>query len=510
MNEPTITADVAIIGAGVSGASVARTLARYELDVVLLEREADVAFQTSKANSGIIHAGFHHNKKYLKTELELRGNMMFDRLHRELGFPFQRCGILVVAMEREELKYIWHLYEQGQENGVFGMEMCSRERMLDLEPGLNTDVVGGLYAPTGGIIEPYLYGFTLVESAKKNGVRVFTEFEVVGARYSRSREGRASEGYSLQAADDRTVEARYVINAAGLYADEVSRIFGGEELTISPRKGEYYVMDKATEARPRHVLFPVPTPVSKGILIIPTVEGTVLVGPTAEEVRDKGDLSTSTDKLELAFNASRKMMRTVSQGDAITTFAGSRPSIKGGDFYIAVSEKAPRFIQVAGIQSPGLTASPAIGEYVKDLLKRAGCRLVEKTDFDPYVDREPRLNGMNWVEADDLIAQNPAYGNIVCRCENVSEAEIVAAIRKGHRTLDGIKFYSRAGMGRCQGGFCTYKILKILMRETGMSYDRITKHGAGSILLVAELGDSGGDTSSGGTVSARGRGRGGS
>ncbi|MFW5747566.1 MAG: NAD(P)/FAD-dependent oxidoreductase [bacterium] len=484
MNESTITADVAIIGAGVSGASVARTLSRYELDVVLLEKEADVAFQTSKANSGIIHAGFHHNKKYLKTELELRGNMMFDRLHRELGFPFHRCGILVVAMEREELKYIWHLYEQGRENGVFGMEMCSRERMLDLEPGLNADTAGGLYAPSGGIIEPYLYGFTLVESAKKNGVRVFTEFEVVEAR-------RTEERYTLTTPDGRTLETRYVVNAAGLYADEVSRIFGGEEFTITPRKGEYYVMDKTTEARPRHVLFPVPTAVSKGILIIPTVEGTVLVGPTAEELRDKEDLSTSVDKLEIAFNASRKMMRSVSRGDVITTFAGSRPSMKGGDFYIALSEKAPRFVQVAGIQSPGLTASPAIGEYVKDILKRAGCRLVEKVEFDPYVEKEPRLSGMDYDEIDALIARDSAYGNIVCRCENVSEAEIVAAIRKGHRTLDGIKFYSRAGMGRCQGGFCTYKILKILMRETGMRYNEITKNGKGSTLLAGELGGSG-------------------
>ena len=489
MNESTITADVAILGAGVSGAAVARTLSRYEIDVVLLEKEADVSFQTSKANSGIIHAGFHHNKKYLKTELELRGNMMFDRLHRELRFPFHRCGILVVAMEREELKYIWHLYEQGQENGVFGMEMCSRERMLDLEPGLNTDVAGGLYAPSGGIIEPYLYGFTMVESAKKNGVRVFTEFEVVEAH--RTNPAVSDDCYTLRAADGRTLDARYVINAAGLYADEISHLFGGEDFTITPRKGEYYVMDKATAARPGHVLFPVPTPVSKGILIIPTVEGTVLVGPTAEEVQDKGDLSTSSDKLEQAFNASRKMMHAVSRDDAITTFAGSRPSLKGGDFYIAISEKAPRFIQVAGIQSPGLTASPAIGEYVKDLLKRAGCRLVEKADFDPYIDREPRLHGMDYDEIDELIARNPAYGNIVCRCENVSEAEIVAAIRKGHRTIDGIKFYSRAGMGRCQGGFCTYKILKILLRETGMSYSEITKHGAESVLLMGELGEPG-------------------
>jgi len=473
-------ADVAVIGAGVSGASIARTLSRYQLNVFLLEKETDVAFQTSKANSGIIHAGFHHNKKYLKTELELKGNMMFDRLHRELNFPFFRCGILVVAMHQEELKYIWHLYEQGMENGVFGMEMCSRERMLDLEPGLNNDVAGGLYAPSGGIVEPYLYCFTMVESARKNGVRLITDFQVSGAEFNGNR-------YAVRSRDGRVVNARYVINAAGLYADEVSRIFKGEDYSINPRKGEYYVMDKTTKARPKHVLFPVPTPVSKGILIIPTVEGTVLVGPTAEVVADKNDLSTSTEKLDHIFDASRKMMREVSQTDVITTFAGNRPCLSSGDFYIALSEKAPHFIHAAGIQSPGLTASPAIGEYVKDLLKKAGCVLIEKAEFDPFVDNVQRFNGLNREEADRLIEENPAYGNIVCRCENVSEAEIVAAIRKGHRTIDGIKFYCRAGMGRCQGGFCSYKIMKIIMRETGMSFDQLTKHGKGSELLLGEL-----------------------
>lgn len=472
--------DVAIIGAGVSGASIARTLAAYRLDVALLEKEADVAFQTSKANSGIIHAGFHHNRRYLKTELELKGNMMFDRLHRELQFPFHRCGILVVAMQEEELKHIWHLYEQGQGNGVFGMEMCSRERMLDLEPGLNADVAGGLYAPSGGIVEPYLYGFTMVESAKKNGVELLTGFKVAEAEFS-------GNEYTVRAEDGRRLTARYVINAAGLYADGVSKLFGGEEYTIKPRKGEYYVMDKTTKARPKHVLFPVPTPVSKGILIIPTVEGTVLVGPTAEMIKDKEDLSTSTEKLDHIFDASRKMMQQVSQHDVITTFAGARPCLQSGDFYIDVSRKAPHFIQVAGIQSPGLTASPAIGEYVKDLLKKTGCVLTEKPEFDPSLEKEYRINEVSREEADKLIIGNPAYGNIVCRCEQISEAEIVNAIKKGHRTLDGIKFYCRAGMGRCQGGFCTYKIIKIIMRETGMSYNEISKHGQGSEILVAEL-----------------------
>ncbi len=475
-----VDVDVAIVGAGVIGAAIARTLSAYRLDVALLEREADVSFGTSKANSGIIHGGFHHPAKYLKTRLEVQGNIMFDRLQRELDFPFRRCGILVAALKDEEMKYINHLYEQGRSNGSIGIEMCSRDRMLQLEPKLNKDVVGGLYAPSGGIIEPYRFVFSLVENARKNGVQLMTEFAVRTAEFS---EG----AYTIHAADGRDVRARYVVNAAGLRADEVSRIFGGEEFEIHPRKGEYYLLDRQTKAAPQRVLFPVPTKVSKGMLVIPTVEGTVLLGPTADDIDDKDDTATAAESLDRIFDSARKMVPVVSENDAITSFAGLRPALADKDFYIAVSEKAPQLIQVAGIQSPGLTASPAIAEYVKDLLKDAGASLTEKSDFDPYVDPVPRIREAGAYEADQLVAEDPAYGEIVCRCEEVSEAEIVRAIREGHTTLDGIKFRTRARAGRCQGGFCTYKVVKILMRETGMSPEEITKRGGNSRLLVGRL-----------------------
>ena len=477
----TARADVAIIGAGLSGSCIARQLSAYELDTVLLEKECDVSLGVSRANSGIVHGGFHHNLKYLKSRLEIRGNLMYDRLQRELDFPFKRCGILVVALNDEEMKYIDHLYTQGLENGAIGIEMCSRERMFELEPKLNSDCVGGLHAPGGGVLEPYRFVFSVVESAKKNGVEVYTNFEVERAE-------RANEHYTIHAADGRTVEARYVINAAGLHADRVSSIFGAEEFTITPRKGEYYLLDRATEAAPQRVLFPVPTKVSKGMLVIPTVEGTVLIGPTAEEIEDKEDLSTNADQLGQILDQARKMVPKVSQTDVITAFSGLRPAAAGdGDFYIDISKKAPNFIQVAGIQSPGLTAAPAIGEYVKDLLKKAGCSLSEKSDYDPFISKLPRIRDVGPYEADELVASNPAYGNVVCRCEEISEAEIVEAIRRGHTTLDGVKYFTRAGMGRCQGGFCSYKIIKLLIRETGMSYREIQKRGAGTELLQDAL-----------------------
>ncbi len=479
MKQGSDSFDVAVIGAGVSGANIARRLSAYELDVALVEKEADVSFGTSKANSGIVHGGFHHNKKYLKARLELQGAMMFDRLKAELDFPFERCGIVVAAMHEDEMRPIEQLYAQGVENGVIGIEMCSRERMLELEPKLSSDCVGGLYAPGGGIVEPYRFVFSLVENAEKNGVRVVKGFKVASAR----REG---ERWTVAAADGRTIKARYVVNAAGLYADEVSRIFGGEEFEIKARKGEYYLLDRLTKCKPERVVFPVPTSVSKGMLVIPTVEGTVLIGPTATTVPDKGDLSTTRVELDTILKSARNMIPSVSETDVITSFAGLRPCLEE-DFYIEPSKKAPALIQVAGIQSPGLTASPAIGEYVKDLLKKEGLKLVEKADWDPFVRKVPRAKDLSPFELDELVKKDPAYGEIVCRCERVTEAEIVEAIRRGHVTLDGIKYFTRAQMGRCQGGFCTYKILKIIMRETGMGWDEITKRGEGSSVLRGEL-----------------------
>ncbi|MDR2730089.1 MAG: NAD(P)/FAD-dependent oxidoreductase [Treponema sp.] len=471
--------DAAVIGCGVSGANIARRLSAYNIKTVILEKHSDVSFGTSKANSGIIHGGFHHNKKHLKTRLEIQGNLMFDQLRRELHFPFRRCGIIVAAMHDDEMKVAEHLYMQGVENEVIGIELCSRQRILELEPKLSPDVTGGLYAPGGGIIEPYRFVFALVESAQKNGVELLTNFKV-------SEANRYGDFWTVRAGDSREIKARYVINAAGLFADEVSNIFNAEEFSINARKGEYFLMDRLTKACPSKVVFPVPTAISKGMLVIPTVEGTALVGPTADPVDDKNDFSTTSKQLEQILISGKTMIPSLSQNDVITSFAGLRPFL-GEDFYIEASKKAPAFVQVAGIQSPGLTASPAIGEYVKNILLEMGLSLTEKPGWNPYVDDRPRARDLDFNEHDNLITKDKAWGNLVCRCENVSEAEIIQAVKLGHTTLDGIKYFTRAQMGRCQGGFCTYKIIKILMRETGLSWEQVTKHGGTSRVLTGEL-----------------------
>ena len=472
--------DLAIIGAGVTGAAIARRLSAYKLDIVLLEKECDVSFGVSKANSGIVHGGFHHPGTTLKSQLEIKGNRMFDELRKQLHFPFRRCGILVAALSVEEMKTVETLYAQGIENNAIGIELCSRERLLYLEPKLNPDVVGGLHAPSGGIIEPYRFVFSLVESAQKNGVQLITNFCV-------ERIERKLYYYHIHSGDE-SLKARWIVNAAGLHADTISRLCGAEEYEIRPRKGEEFLMDRNAKAYPGKVVFPVPSHLSKGMLVIPTVEGTTMVGPTAHDMEDKTDTATSRENFETVFYGARRLVPEVSERDIITSFAGLRPTLPGDDFFIAASTLAPRFVHAAGIQSPGLTAAPAIAEYVKDILKREGLSLEENPDYDPAIDYLPRLREQSLEQADELIRDNPDYGEIVCRCESVSKAEILAAIRHGHTTLDGIKFYTRAQMGRCQGGFCTFKILKIIEQEAGIPITEITKRGGASRVLDGSIG----------------------
>ena len=476
--------DVAVIGAGATGAAVAWQLSHYQLKVALLDRCADACFGVSKANSGIIHGGFHHSAaKTLKAKLELEGNPMFDELQKELGFEFVRCGIIVVAYSEEELPALQKLYEQGVANQVPGIEMCDRKRLLELETKLTEAATAGFFVPRGGVIEPYGYVFSLVESAELNGVEFWRNFEVV----SSEKEG---DYRRLRAADGRAIEARFTVNAAGLYADEISRLCGGEEFEIKPRKGEEYLLDRTSAARPTRVVFPVPTPCSKGMLVIPTAGGTTMIGPSAVMTEDKEETGTTAEEREKIFAHSRKMVNGISERDLVAAFSGLRPVLVGNeDFYIGRSEKSPDLIQAAGIQSPGLTASPAIGVYIKDILGKCGLTLEPKSEPRKKLPPEKRARELSPEEIDKLHADDKLASRIICRCEFISEAEIVAAVRRGHVTLDGVKFRTRAGMGRCQGGFCAPRIMQIISQESGIPMEQLTKRGPGSELLAGHLGD---------------------
>lgn len=472
--------DVAVIGAGVCGTAIARHLSRYHLRLALLEQHVDVAFGVSKANSGIIHAGIHHPADSLKARLELEGNRLYDQLQRELHFPLRWSGMVVAAFSYEEMKSVEGLFARGQENGVTDLEICGAHRLRELEPRLNPDVVGGLFAPRTGIMEPYRFVFALKESALKNGLALLTGFQVTSAR----REGK---NFVLQAGDGRSLRAQRVVNAAGLHADQVSRLLGAEEFSIRPRKGEEFLLDRNARGLPTRIIFPVPGKHSKGTLVIPTVEGTMMIGPTAHICEDKHDHATTRANLEQVFQAASRLVPEISDKDIITSFAGLRPTLEGEDFMIRRSAAAPGVIQVAGIQSPGLTAAPAIAGYVAGLLAEDGLRLRLRKGFRPSLPAVPVARAKSPAALQRLWERAPGFGRIVCRCESVSEAEIISAIHNGHHTLDGLKFATRAGMGRCQGGFCTYRLLKLLQQEAHLEATAVSKRGPGSGLIAGKL-----------------------
>jgi glycerol-3-phosphate dehydrogenase len=476
--------DVAVIGAGVVGAAIARQLSRYKIDIVLIEKESDVSFGTSKANSGIIHAGFHSKKGSLKAMLAVRGNREFDRLAKELGFPFERRGELVIAFTEEENRALQSLYRQGIENDVLYLELLGRERTLEMEPNLNPDLQGALFAPTAGIIGPYEYCFALVENAVQNGVELLLGEKVVWIGK------RSLRGFHIETESGLKLSSRYIVNASGLYADELASLVGITDFRIHPRKGEEYLLDRRVGNLVRRVIFPVPSEKSKGLLVIPTVDGPVMIGPTAEYAESKEDFHTTRNGLKKVFEHAQRMVPAIRAGDVITSFTGLRPVATGEDFILG-SSKVAGFINAAGIQSPGLTASPAIAEVVRESLLSQELRLEVRKDFDPI--RKPFMKTRRLVENGEydrireLTREDIRYSRLVCRCENVTEAEIIEAVRRGHTTMDGIKFATRAGMGRCQGGFCTYRIMKILSRETGIPYEKISKKGPGSEIVKIRL-----------------------
>jgi glycerol-3-phosphate dehydrogenase len=469
--------DVAIIGGGVFGCAIARELSRYQLRIALLEKCAEVGFGTTKTNSGIIHPGHHSPPDTLKGQLAVRGNELFDTLHRELSFGFRRIGELVVAQREEDLPVLDALKVQGRKKGVPGLEIWDRERLRREEPNLSKALLGALYAPTAGVINPYEFAFALIENAVGNGVEL-----VVDAPVERLDVGpEAISAHTPQGA----FPARFAVNCAGIFSDRIAEMAGVNTFRIHPRKGEEYMLDKRLQGLVRRLIFPVPTPETKGTLIIPTFDGTIMVGPTAEDTEDRHDVSTTEAGAGKVFDFVRRICPAISPRDTIAEFAGLRAVSDTNDFIIGPTE-VKGFINVAGIQSPGLTASPAIAEYVRDILKEEGLVLEEKTDFRPHVPCAPRFSAADLDERERLVAENPLFARVVCRCELVTEAEVQDAIDRGARTLDGIKFRTRAGMGRCQGGFCTSRCMNLLAQRRGVPLHAITKRGGGS-WVVAEM-----------------------
>ena len=467
--------DATIIGGGVVGCAIARELSRYHLDTLLIEKEVEVSFGTSKTNSGIIHAGHHAPRDTLKGSLVVRGNELFDELHQELGFAFRRIGELVVAQSEEELPVLEELLHQGRDKGVRGLEIWDREQLRREEPNLSSHLVAALHAPSAGVINPYEFAFALIENAVANGVELRVDSPVQGID--------VHDGYLTVHTPQGSLDSRFVLNCAGVFADRIAALVGLDDFTIHPRKGEEYLLDKRLQGVVRHLIFPVPTPTSKGILIIPTYDGTLMVGPTAADTDDRYDLTTTYEGSEQVFRSVRRICPSIDERATIAEFAGLRAVSNTDDFIIGPT-RVRGFINVAGIQSPGLTAAPAIARHVREILITEGLQLVAKDWFEARVPAPPRFAQQSVERRRELAAANGRFGKVVCRCELVVEGEIDLAIDHGARTLDGIKLRTRAGMGRCQSGFCMPRLMEMLSERLDIPLHAVTKRGGDSWLVT--------------------------
>ena len=469
--------DVAIIGAGVVGTALARELSKYDLKIVILEKENDACTGASKANSGIIHAGYDPEKNTLMAKLNAEANKMYDSLCEELSVPFKRNGTLVIAFDDAQLAHINELKQRGIDNGIPGLRILSKDELLKQEKSASPEAKGALFAETAGIIDPMLLTVSLMENAVMNGAEYFLNFEVESIKKENGNYTIVSGGNS--------VSAHYVINAAGVFSDKIHNMAAPSAFKINPRRGQYFLLDKAEGGITKATIFPCPSKMGKGVLIVPTVHGNVLLGPASDDISDREDIGTTEEILEVARANARLLIPKISTRNNIRNFSGVRAVSDSDDFIIKEAEGAPNFIDVAGIKSPGLSAAPAIALHVVSILKEKGLALTAKKSFNPIVKRKLLLE-MPEEEQAALIKSNPLYGRIICRCENITEGDIVDAIKRkpGAVTLDGVKRRCRAGMGRCQGGFCGPRVQDILARELNKPLEEILLEKKSSYILT--------------------------
>lgn len=467
--------DIVIIGAGVVGGMIARELSRYELSVAIVDKGADVALGATRANSAIVHAGFDAKEGTLKAKLNVEGSKMMEKVARELGVKYKKNGSLVVGFNDGDRRTLEELLERGNRNGVEGLRLLERDEILAIEPNIGKDVVVALHAPTGAIICPYELCMAAVGNAMDNGVELFLDFEV-------NKIEKTEGGYKVCSAD-KTLEAKFVINCAGVNSDDVARLVGDDSFSITARRGEYMLLDRECGNLVSHTIFRCPTAMGKGILVSPTVDGNLLLGPTAENLDNKTDVSTTASGLSKVRAQANEQVSGINMGKVITSFAGLRATGSTGDFII---NERGGFVNCAGIESPGLSASPAIAVYVAEILKDAGLTMNEKADFCPTRRPMHYFSELSVDEKNEIIKEHPEFAHIICRCETVTEGEILEAIRTNPkpRDVDGVKRRTRASMGRCQGGFCLPYVVELLAKERGCDYTEITKFGGESYINI--------------------------
>lgn len=475
--------DVVIIGAGVSGAAIARELSRYHVKACVLEKEEDVCCGTSKANSAIVHAGYDAETGSLMAKLNVRGNEMMEQLSKDLDFHFRQNGSLVVCLDKEDMPKLQELYDRGVANGVKGLKILNREELLAMEPNISDQAYGALFAPTAGIVCPFNLNLALAENAWANGIEFYFNTEVDDIR-------KMPEGFEIYT-NQGMFYTSYVVNAAGIYADKLHNLVSEKKIHITPRRGDYCLLDKAVKNHVSRTIFPLPGKFGKGILVTPTIHGNLMLGPTASDVEDREGTNTTRQGLDEVIEKAGLYVKNIPMRQVITSFAGLRAHEDHHEFIIGEAEDAKGFIDCAGIESPGLTSSPAIGEMVAGILKEK-LQLQENPDFISTRKGIFHPNLLSREEQIDFIREHPDYGRIICRCEHITEGEIIDAIHRplGARSMDGIKRRVRAGAGRCQGGFCSPRVMEILSREGNQSMIDLTKSGGTSRLVVGVNKDS--------------------
>ena len=463
--------DVAIIGAGVIGTLTARELSRYNLKCVVLEKENDVAMGTSKANSAIVHAGFDAKVGSAKAKFNVKGSEMMEKVASELGVKYVKNGSLVLAFDDDDMKTVAELYERGIKNGVSGLFILNRDELLEIEPNIGDEAVGALHATTGAIICPYGLAIAAMGNAMDNGCELKTNFFV--------KEIVKKDGAFEISSENETVAAKYLVNAAGLFADDLNKLLCEAEFSTHPRKGEYFVMDKAQGSLVKSTVFVTPSAKGKGILVSPTVDGNLLLGPTADDIEDKTDIETTDEGASKIRSQAMRSVKGIDMRKVITSFAGLRAVGNTGDFEITAKDN---YVAAMGVESPGLSASPAIAEHIAELLFNMGLRKEGKKEFNPIRRPMDFFKNLSKDEKNALIKERPSYGKIVCRCEEITEGEIIDALTLNPPAsdLDGVKRRTRSGMGRCQGGFCSPSVTELIAKIKGIAYEDVTKTGEGS------------------------------
>ena len=473
--------DVVVIGAGAVGCAIARELSKYDVKVIVVDKNEDVGGDASKSNSAIIHTGYDATPGTLESQLVVAANPMYDQLVKELDVPFKRIGAILPAITDEQFEKLPEIKEKAFKNHVYDVEFKTGKELLEIEPNLNPQVKGGLVIPRESIIDPFIYVQALAENAYENGVEFMLKTKVTDIK---------TENGAIKSVvtTNGEIETRYVINSAALYCDEIAAMVGKADYKVVARKGQFYILDKNTTCKVEHIVLPIPTKVTKGKLMCPTIHGNMLVGPTAEEQESKIDKSTTAEGLESIATDVRNLVPNVNLRDTITQYSGLRPNRNPEGLHFDMYDDLKGYVNLSGVRSTGLTLSVAMGKYVVQQILMHGEKLKLKENFNPYRKGVIKFSEQTPEVQDKLIKENPLYGNIVCRCESITEGEIMDAIHRplGAKSVDGVKRRVRAGMGRCQGGFCGPKVIEILARELKVSPAEINKNNDGSYMVTGK------------------------